>query len=689
MKEPLLDDPLLWLEDIQGERALAWVEAQNAKTFSILKADPRYETMRAASEAILDASDRIPHGGIRNGFVYNFWRDDKHVRGLWRRIPLKDYVAKLDAWDVLLDVDKLADADGENWVFQGSDCLPPKFDRCLISLSRGGKDAAVVREFDLNTRQFVTDGFSLPESKAWAAWIDEQTLLIGSAYDDQSLTDSGYSRAAKVWRRGTPLSEAQEVFNVEQKDMTAWQWVDLPPDGGAPAILLGRIIDFYSSDIWMLGADLQTKWKLPIPQFAEVVGVFDGDLLLQLRKEWQAQGVTAKAGSLVAVSMAALRQPPAQGQPWAVTPTVLVEPDERSAILSVQVSRSEVLVSLMRDVKPSLLRLKRDGEEWTTSPLPLPAEAGVASLVGVSPYEDDFFISYEDMLQPETQYLWRPAVGELTALRALPARFDAAGLLVEQRWATSRDGERIPYFLVRGEDTPLDGQQPTLLYGYGGFEVSRLPSYGAINGKLWLERGGVYALANIRGGGEFGPRWHQAALKENRQRAFDDFQAVAQDLIDQKVTTPQKLAIWGGSNGGLLMGVSFTQRPDLFGAVICQVPLLDMMRYHTLLAGASWMAEYGDPDVPAEREYILAYSPYQRVYPDQTYPRVFFMTSTLDDRVHPGHARKMAARMLEQGHDILYFENTEGGHGGVANNKQQADASALRYVFLLQQFGMK
>jgi prolyl oligopeptidase len=694
-KQPILDDPYIWLEEIQGEKALAWVEEQNQKTFAVLKADPRYEEVRDGSEAILNASDRIPHGGIRNGFVYNFWRDDKAVRGLWRRIPLKDYVAKSDAWDVLLDVDKLATDENENWVFSGADCLPPAFERCLVTLSRGGKDAAVIREFDLKTRTFVADGFVTPEAKVDAAWVDEQTLLIGSGYDPSALTDSGYSRQLRVWKRGEPIEKARKVFEIGQQDMGAWQMVDHTRSSAAetpPLMLMMRVIDFYTSQLWVLDADLQNSWQLPTPEFAETVGVFEGRLLLLLRKPWTTASATIKAGTLVAVDLAPYLTKPAQGIAFPEPkPVILVEPDERSAILSVQVSRAEVLVSVLRDVKPQVLRLKRDAstDQWAATQMPLPSDAGVASLVGVSAFEDDFFLSYEDMLQPETQYLWRPSVGELTALRSIPARFDATGLKVEQKWATSSDGTKIPYFLAYRADMPLDGEQPTLLYGYGGFEVSRLPNYGALTGKYWLERGGVYALANIRGGGEYGPRWHQAALKENRQLAFDDFQAIAQDLIDQKITKPEKLAIWGGSNGGLLMGVSFTQRPDLFGAVICQVPLLDMMRYHTLLAGASWMAEYGNPDVPAEREYILAYSPYQRVYSDIQYPKVFFMTSTLDDRVHPGHARKMAARMIEQKHPILYFENTEGGHGGVANNKQQAEATALRFVFLMQQFGVK
>ena len=690
LKAEATDDPFLWLEEVQGEKPLAWARTQNEKTFSVLKKDARYEGIKDNAQAILDAKDRIPHGAIRGGFVYNFWRDDKNIRGIWRRIPLNDYLSGGEAWEPLLDIDKLAESEGENWVYHGVDCRPPDFNRCILSLSRGGKDASVKREFDLKTLSFVDGGFELPEAKSETAWLDEDTLLIGMDFGDGSMTTSGYPRTQRVWKRGTPLSSAEQIFEIEEKDVWAWGWVNEGPAGRTTMLIRG--VTFYTSEAHLLGEDLRSTIKLPLPIDVELVGLFQNNHLVStLRTDWETGGVTYPQGSVVSIDLRPFKKALAEGMAGEIAPTVelIFTPDERSSVRSVHISRDEILLSLLTDVKSRVARMQRSGDAWKRVDFPLPAQAGVASLMSISEYEDDFFVLYEDPITPESLHHFNFKTGELTPVRSIPDRFDSEGMRVEQRYATSKDGTKVPYFLLLPKGFSEGTPSPTYLYAYGGFEVSMLPYYRPITGKFWVERGGVFVVANIRGGGEYGPRWHQAALKANRQLAYDDFHAVAEHLVETGVTTREQLGIHGGSNGGLLMGVALTQRPELYKAIICEVPLLDMMRYHKLLAGASWMAEYGDPDVPEEREFIKEYSPYQNVDPDADYPRVFFTTSTADDRVHPGHARKMAAKMIEQGHDLFYFENIEGGHGGVTNNKQRAMTTGLKFVYLMRELGLK
>jgi prolyl oligopeptidase len=685
------DDEYLWLEDIESDRALDWVRRQNRPTLERFESNPLYPEFKATAEKILQDKERIPYGRIRNGYVDNFWRDEDHVRGIWRRTKLEDYLEDDVPWETVLDVDALARAEEENWVFKGAAALPPEYTRRLVSLSRGGKDAHVVREFDLPTRRFVPDGFRLEEAKSRVSWYDRDTLVVGTDFGEGSLTRSGYPRVLKVWRRGQPLEEAKTIFEGEADDMIVGFSRDFRSH--VPWCVFERRVDFYHGFYW-LSRGLDDRAKIPVPDDAELCGLFADRLLFLLRSDWKVARVTANnalptagpkgavvpQGSLVALGaeeiMDAGRRAPSV--------EVLYVPDGRSSLAGVSTTEDAVLINVLQSVRGKVLRLTlaeaSDEASWRSEELPLP-DNGSVQVISANEFTDKVFLSYESFLVPERLYL---AGGDAPpkVVKTLAEKFDAGKLVVDQHHAKSTDGTRIPYFVVRRKGLPRNGTNPTLLSGYGGFEIPELPSYMPVAGNLWLERGGVYVVANIRGGGEFGPRWHQAALKENRQKAFDDFLAVAEDLIAKKITSPRHLGIMGGSNGGLLVGACFTQRPELFRAVVCLVPLLDMLRYTQLLAGASWMAEYGDPDDPKMRPVIARYSPYQNVKPDVDYPEVFFLTSTKDDRVHPGHARKMVARMTGMGHKVFYYENIEGGHGAAANLLQRARREALAYVYL-------
>ena len=667
------DDPYLWLEDVTGEKPLEWVRAQNAVSTRELEAVPTFEATRQRLLAIFDSKERIPYVSKHGPFYYNFWQDDKNPRGLWRRTTLDEYRKSEPAWETVLDVDKLAADEKENWIWKGYVLLEPEDDRCLVTLSRGGADAAVEREFDLTTKTFVADGFQLPEAKSDVAWRNRDVLYVGTDFGPGSLTKSGYPRVVKEWKRGTPLSEATLVFEGRPEDVAVSAQVVL--DHGRKYELLTRAPTFFTVENKVRRGN---EWvAIEKPADAEI-STYGDHLLMRLRSDWTVGGKTHRAGSLLAVNFDAYLKGSREL-------TTLFEPTDRTALSDLSPTQHFLCLNELDNVRsrPYLLHLEQG--RWTRTPLPSPA-FGTVNVTGVDPEEsDDYFMTTTDFLTPSSLYLGTAGKEGREELKSLPSFFAADGLEIQQFEAHSKDGTRVPYFQVSQKGIALNGGNPTLLYGYGGFEVSLQPAYNAAAGAAWLERGGVYVVANIRGGGEFGPDWHNAARKENRQRAYDDFIAVAEHLIARKVTSPKHLGIQGGSNGGLLMGVMFTERPDLFGAVVCQVPLLDMRRYHKLLAGASWMDEYGDPDKPDEWAYIRKYSPYQNVIREKTYPRIFFMTSTRDDRVHPGHARKMVARMQEQGHDVLYYENTEGGHGGAANNQQRAYMQALAYTFLWQQ----
>ena len=666
-------DPYLWLEDVTGTNALDWVRKQNAVSTKELEASPDFAPLRQKLLAILDSKERIPFVAKHGKFFYNFWRDQVHVRGILRRTTLDEYRKPQPAWETVLDLDQLATAEKENWVWKGYNVLEPDYDRCLVVLSRGGADASVYREFDLMKKEFVADGFKVPEAKSRVDWRDRDMLYVATDYGNGSLTKSGYPRIAKEWKRGTPLSEARVVFEGQVDDVSAS--VSVSRDHGRVYEFAHRAPTFFTTETWVRDGGKFVRIDKP----ADVeVNTFGDWLLLQPKLDWTLNGKTYKGGTLLAANFDAYLKGERQL-------TTLFEPTDRKSLASISATKNYLILNELENVRsrPALLRFA-DGQ-WVRSTIDAPAFGNVG-VSGIDADEsDDYFMSVTDFLTPSSLYFGTAGSAVREKLKSLPAFFSTEGLEIQQFEATSKDGTRVPYFQVSRQGVKLDGSNPTLLYGYGGFEISMLPNYSPGSGTAWLERGGVYVLANIRGGGEFGPRWHNSARKENRQRAYDDFIAVAENVIARKVTSPKHLGIQGGSNGGLLMGVMLTQRPDLFGAVVCQVPLLDMRRYNKMLAGASWMDEYGDPDKPEQWAYIQKYSPYQNVVKTQKYPRVFFTTSTRDDRVHPGHARKMVARMKEQGHDVLYYENIEGGHGGSANNAQAAYMSALAYTFLWNQ----
>ncbi|MDN4051902.1 prolyl oligopeptidase family serine peptidase [Massilia sp. YIM B02763] len=666
-------DPHGWLEDIAGEQALDWVRERNGASEAELTARAGYAPLRARLKTILDAKERIPWVGYHAGFYYNFWRDAEHERGLWRRTTLDEYRKPEPAWETVLDLDALARAENENWVWAGSVKLKPRGDRCLVSLSRGGGDAHVVREFDLAGKSFVADGFVLPEAKSSVGWIDADTLFVATDFGPESMTSSGYPRIVKEWKRGTPLEEAATVYEALPDDLSASAWKDFAP--GFERQFVNRQIDFYSSELF-----LREEGRLvPIPKPLDANAfTVRGEIVIELRSDWDAGDRTWPQGALLAMDFARYMAGETAFE-------ALFLPTPTTSLDGVAATRNAVLLTILDNVKNRVVELRNENGRWIRRDVDAP-KMGALEVDSVDEIEsDDYFLTVTDFLTPTSTYLAHVGNDRRELLKSMPAFFDASPYTVNQFAAKSADGTYVPYFVVMRKDVEWNGGNPTLLYGYGGFEVSLKPFYSGITGEAWLAQGGAYVLANIRGGGEFGPRWHQAALKEQRQKAFDDFLAVAQDLIRRRLTSPRHLGIMGGSNGGLLVGAALTQRPELFNAVVCQVPLLDMRRYHQLLAGASWMGEYGDPDDPAQWAAIGKYSPYHNVSPGKQYPRVLFTTSTRDDRVHPGHARKMAALMGAQGHDVLYWENTEGGHAGAANNEQTATMYALTYTFLLQQ----
>ncbi len=666
----------LWLEDVDSERAMQWVAARNRESSARLEADLRYTALRTAAEKNYTATDRIPYGRYYGGRVHNFWQDQQHIKGVLRSTGLDEYRKDQPRWDVALDIDQLALQEGKNWVYKGHDCLAPDFRRCLISLSRGGGDAVEIREFDLVDKVFVDGGFFLPEAKTRVDWLDADHLLVATDFGEGSLTTSGYPRVIKKWRRGTDLATAPVLLEVAATDMQAATSVVHRPEGDT-VFLLG-IPAFFRENIYLLGQDDRVR-QVPLPADVDFRGVFKGLALGLLRSDWAPDPATLfRAGSLISID---LNRSVAAGQAEAAE--LVYAPGNSDAIDSIAVGRDTILVSILHDVSGALLELRQDDAGWAQRRIAF-ADNGSIGLVTTDAMSGISLVSFESFLTPDTLYLLREG-DDPVAIKSLPPRFDASRFVSEQAFAASADGTRIPYYVVRDRALKRDGKAPTLLGAYGGFEISQTPAYLSALGIEWLKAGGVYATANIRGGGEYGPGWHKAALRENRQKAFDDFIAVSEALIETGITRPDKLGIRGGSNGGLLVMAVTAQRPELYKAVICAVPLLDMLRYHHLSAGASWIGEYGNPDVPAEREFIARYSPYQNISPDWHYPEVFFWTNTRDDRVHPSHARRMVAKMLGQGHNAIYFENTDGGHGGGADPLAQARTTALELVYLTQQ----
>jgi prolyl oligopeptidase len=666
-------DPYAWLEDVHGAKPLAWVADENARSLGELKADPRYQRDYDSTLQVLDATDRIPMGSLRHGYVYNFWQDAQNPKGLWRRTSIADYQNPAPHWDVLLDIDALAKSEGENWVFKGTSCAPGG-QRCLIKLSRGGGDAVVVREFDLASRGFVKNGFQLAEAKSDATWLDDDTILYATAKDGE--TSSGYARIVQRWQRGTIKGQQlSKQYEGEAGDVLVSP-TTFHVRGGNFAVIV-RAVSFFESEYFLSGA--HGWWKLPVPRSVQLQGLQAGQLLFTLREDWSSpDGRKLPHGALVALALDGTTAD------HLGRIAVLFAPGPRQAVESVSTGRDKTYVAISDNVIGSVHVLGFADGHWSDSKLDLPGQ-GTADIVSTNDYGSEALYGFENYLTPPSVF-FDGGDGHAKVIKSLPARFDASGLVTQQFEATSKDGTKVPYFVTRPRK--LSGPAPTILYGYGGFEVSLTPSYSANFGRLWLSHGGIYVVANIRGGGEFGPAWHDAAVKTKRQHAFDDFEAVAEDLARRGLTTPRQLGIMGGSNGGLLVSTVMVQKPELFGAVVCQVPLIDMLAYSHIGAGASWIGEYGDPAIPAERDYLLGYSPYQNVKPGVKYPQVFFVTATSDDRVTPVHARKMAAKMQAQGHQVLFYENTDGGHAAAADHRQAAEMWALSFVYLAERLGL-
>jgi prolyl oligopeptidase len=672
------DDPYLWLEGVEDPRALDWARERNTRTVAALAESEGFKTLESRILANLDSTARIPGAYEQGGYLYNFWRDAANPRGLWRRTTLEEYRKDEPAWDVVIDLDALGKTEDENWVWRGADCLRPDYQRCLISLSRGGADATVVREFDLEARRFVEGGFFLPEAKGSMGWIDLDTVFVQTDFGPGSMTDSGYPRIAKRWSRGTPLESAEIVHEGKAEDVWISAYRDDTPGFEREAVNVGTT--FWTSEVFLLKDGEKVRFDKPDDAN---LGWHREWLMLELRSDWTIGERTWPAGALLVTRFDDFLAGKRDFE-------MLFEPAPTKSLAGWSATRNHVLVNELDNVRNRIYVATHGPDGWTREPLAGAPEFGT---VGVSPFDpdtgDDYWMTVSDYLTPSTLSLGSIGSDTPEKLKSLPAFFDATGLTVAQHFATSDDGTRIPYFIVYREGLALDGRNPTLLFGYGGFEVSMLPGYNATAGVAWLEKGGVFVVANIRGGGEFGPKWHQAALKENRNKAFEDFAAVARDLIGRQITSPAHLGVQGGSNGGLLTGNMLTMYPELFGAIVIQVPLLDMRRYHTLLAGASWMGEYGNPDDPAEWAFLERYSPYHNVKADAKYPPVLITTSTRDDRVHPGHARKMTALLESQGHPVYYYENIEGGHGGSANNQQAAFMQSLAWTFLWDKLAPK
>lgn len=664
-------DPQQWLEDVTGEKALDWVKERNQVTRSKLDSDAGFIKLRSDLQVVLNSKDRIPTVNKMGNYYYNFWMDADHPRGVWRKTTLDEYRKPQPKWETVLDIDALAKTENENWVFKNSNCRDPVYDRCLIQLSRGGADAVVMREFDLTTQSFIKDGFALPEAKMNIDWRDKDTLFVGTNFGEGSLTDSGYPRIVKEWKRGTPISAAKTLLEGEKTDISVS--ARSYDQDGIHHEIVSRGVTFYTSEEYLKEGSKLTRLDVPAKSN---ISFFGKQFVVSLREAWTTGGKTYATGSLLAIDFDAYKKGKRNFN-------VLFQPTDTSSLNGEAITKHYLLVQSLNNVKSNLTEWQLKKGKWVSREVALPTLGSIGVSAIDANHSDDYFLSYSDYLTPSVYILAHAGNDQRETLKSAPSFFDATPYETVQKFATSKDGTKVPYFMVRNKDVKYDGNNPTLLYGYGGFEISLTPSYSGSLGKTWLEKGGVYVVANIRGGGEYGPRWHEAALKENRQRAYDDFAAVADDLIASKITSPQHLGAMGGSNGGLLAGVALTQHPELFNAVVSQVPLLDMQRFNKLLAGASWMGEYGNPDIPAEWDYISRYSPYQNVKAGVKYPNVLFITSTRDDRVHPGHARKMAAKMISQGHDnVWYYENIEGGHGGAANNAQRADMAAITYSFL-------
>ncbi len=670
---PEMTDPNIWLEASSDPKVMKWVQDHNAKSLRVLEADSRFKSLGDEARAIITAKDRIPYPTQHGKKVRNFWQDQSHQRGYIRQTTLTDYLKATPSWETVLDIDELNKKEGKSWVYKGLACLAPEDDICLMSLSDGGRDQVVVREFQVSTKSFVSGGFEVPAAKTTANWIDRDTVFIGTDFGPGSLTNSGYPLQVRVWKRGTPLASAKLVFSGHPSDVAVRGWNDIQP--GTNTLYIARGVSFFEDQVSVF--DGTTMTQIPFPPTASFEGEFKGQLLAMLREDWKTAKQTYHQGSVVSVPRSAVGQADAESKI-----EIVYAPDAKSCFSGFSRSKDYLVLSVLNNVRGELREVTRAGGRWVTKSVALPTTGSVA-IVDANTFSNKIFVSYQTYNVPTSLYYGTGDFEKpLKKIKSLPDYFEASDIVVDQHEATSKDGTKIPYFVVHKKSVKLDGSNPTLLSAYGGFEISETPQYSGVIGKVWLEKGGVYAVANIRGGGEFGPRWHESALKENRQRAYDDFAGVSQDLISRKITSPRRLGIQGGSNGGLLVGVAMTQHPEFYNAVVCESALLDMIRYTQMPPGASWIGEYGDPADPLVAAYISKYSPYQNVETGLDYPDAFFHISTADDRVQPGHTRKMVERLEQKGHPVLFYENTEGGHGGAADPEQSVHKIALEFTYL-------
>ena len=670
------DDPFIWLEETRSEPALAWVRAENERVDQTLARDPRYAQLQREALTILDAKDRIPGVSFTSYGLVNFWQDAANPRGLLRVTTLESYRTDNPVWQTILDVDALAKAEGREWVYKGMSCLPPRGTRCLVALSDGGKDATELREFDVATRSFVKDGFVLPESQGGAQWVDENTLLVSRDFGGNTITESKYPFTTREWKRGTKLEDAPEIYRGKVTDVSSGAALLRDAAGTVHGRLATRGTSFFERESYLWSGG---KWvRLDLPLKAGVAGIVDGRILFSTDVEWKTGNTTFPADSIVSADLEAFKANP-NGAPK----SLVWAPGPRQTLQDSAITRDALFVSYLDNVRGRVMRLDFDNGKWNTAPISaLPANATVG-IAAAADETGEVMFSSTDFLTPSQ--LWYSDGSAVPAvLKTSPARFNAAGLQIGQFEATSKDGTKVPYFVVSKKGVKLDGSTPTLLYGYGGFQSSSLPGYSGTIGKLWLEKGGAYVLGNMRGGGEFGPQWHQTAMGANKQRTWDDFIAIGEDVVKRGISSPRRLGIMGGSQGGLLVGTAFTQRPDLFNAAIVQIPLFDMLRLTEIGRGASWVGEYGDPRIEEQRKWIAAYSPYQKLVKGVKFPMPFFWASTADDRTHPSHARKAAAKMSANGQPYYYYEDMTGGHSGGVDNAQRAKLQALQYVYLMQ-----
>ncbi len=673
---PEQPDPYLWLEDVSSPRAMAWVRAENQRSAKVLESDPQFATLQAMALKVLESPQRLPIPVFREGEIYNTWQDAQHQRGLLRRTTLQDYLTATPHWQTVLDYDALAKEDNQKWVEKGLTCLYPGDGLCLVGLSAGGEDAETLREFDLKTSKFVAGGFQLPHSKQEAAWVDKNTLLVARDWGAGTMTASGYPFVVKLCKRGEALEQAREVYRGAPADVEVDTFA-FHDSEGRQAILFDRTLDIFRHEIslWTGAA----AHRIALPAKLDLNGLLAGRLLVTINEDWQPQGSaqTFAQGSVLALDLAAIRKDPAH-----LHPTVVFAPTAQEFAQEVATTKNHLVLTTLEHVqgRAYVYTVGRDGQ-WSRKKLDVPDNQSV-DLITANRSDDQFFLRITGILTPSSLRLGDAAVGSLQEAKSLPPQFDASNLVVEQLEAISKDGTHVPYFVARRKDIKYDGENPTLLTAYGGFQVSNTPGYSAIVGKLWLERGGIFVLANIRGGGEFGPAWHEAGLTTHRQRIYDDFAAVGHDLVTRKITSPRRLGIVGGSNGGLLMGVEMTQHPEMWNAIVIQVPLLDMLRFEQIAAGASWVGEYGSVTVPEQRRFLASISPYNQLKPDVSYPEPLIFTTTKDDRVGPVHARKFAARMEEFHKPFFYDELIEGGHAAGADLKEEARTWAEEYTYL-------